>query len=140
MAAQARIGNGVAIVKLWQNVAFVPPVVLLAGAIADVFLWRTHPFAALLGGTIGSAADPVVVAASLAVGLAMKPDWRALLAALMIGAVAELFNMNNALRAYEGTEGFNASFWLVRSLGSSCIIALVGGAKVGWSRIAAKRS
>lgn len=65
----------------------------------------------------------------------MKPSWHALVVALIIGATAEAMNMNNQLRVYEGREGFNAAIWLMRSLGSCSVIALLGAVKMAWARL-----
>lgn len=118
-----------------DRAAFWPPLLLAFGVFFDIFIGQSHPFALILGSTLGTIVDPLLLFASLAAGLIMKPSWHALVVALIIGATAEAMNMNNQLRVYEGREGFNAAIWLMRSLGSCSVIALLGAVKMAWARL-----
>ncbi len=110
--------------------AFIPPGLLFLGFGVDIFLWTAHPFAMLVGHMAGVMIDPLIIFPSLVVGIAMRPDWRAVAAALVIGGLVELLSMNNPVRMIEGRVGFDAVVWLVRSLGSCTIIALLGIGKL----------
>lgn len=137
MAARARTGKGKNM-KWWlDRVAVLPLLVMIVFVLADFVLWESHPAAQLLGGAAGYGAEPLLLLPSIFAGALLKPDWRLLVIALVLGGVAEVLNMNNALREYEGRQGFDATVWLWRSLGSALASGIVALVKMGWQKVTA---
>jgi hypothetical protein len=107
-----------------------PPLILLVAVVADIFIGTSHPMGAIAGGAAGFAFDTLLWLPALLIGLIARPDWRALAAAIVLGAVVEAATMNNEMRALMGREGFTVHGWLLRSLAASAIIAVVAEVKM----------
>ena len=113
------------LIKFLRDWATAVPIISVLILFAmDSFLWRSHPFAAIVGGVAGALLDVFLFAGSLVVAMLFRASWKALLAAILLGALVEFALMNNEFRVMMGREGFDTYSWLLRSL-ASCVFVTI---------------
>jgi hypothetical protein len=99
----------------------------LIAFVADIFLWRAHPTAAILGTAFANLLDPMVLLISLVIGAAVGFDWKGMLASVLAAIGLELLTVASGTRtALGGPNNFELLSFIGKFVAVCAIVAIIG--------------